>query len=172
MAIVTNTQSFEAGASGIFTPTLISRWKTGIDTVLLSLGRDITLHLSPTKMACPDPSCTFNSSYMQYIGAGGTLCLTCAGKGFIYEPRQTLYTANIRWINEPLAGDRFVEESIAGRIFQNIVRTKTVIDSFDHINESVGATIDGLNVEIFREPRKTSFVDPTYVVTFWKRVDK
>lgn len=143
-----------------------------MDMVLAGAGRDITIHLPPSKMPCPSPDCRFNSMYKKYVGVDGAICRDCAGQGFVQEPRQTIYTANIRWINEPLFGTRGQELIVAGRMLPNVVRTKTVSSSIDHIKESVGATIDGIDVELFEEPRPVGFVNVTYTVALWKEVGR
>ena len=58
-------------------------------------------------------------------------------------------------------------------VFGNYVRTKTVIQSFNHIQESLGATIDGVKVKLFQEPRKTGWAGTDlYVITWWERANK
>ena len=103
----------------------------------------------------------------------GTICRACGGQGFIFESRQTVYRANIRATNEPLAnpGD-WAETNVAGRKFENFVRTKMVAVAYDHIEESIGATIDGKEYELLREPRYSSYVNNHYVISWWKRVNR
>lgn len=172
MTIVPNSQSFSSAASGMALDNLESVWKDGIDAVLLGLGRDVTIHLPPTKSDCPDPDCRFNSSYKRFVSSNGSICRSCAGQGFLMEPRQTVYRANIRWTDQPIAGANFEESELAGRMVQNYARTKMVAAAYEHILQAVGATIDGINVELFEEPRYTGFVNTHYVVAIWKRVER
>lgn len=172
MAIVPNSQSFEPSASGMMLNLLEPVWKTNMDAVLMGVGRNITIHLPPIKNACPDTACRFNSSYKKFVSSDGSICRTCTGQGFLLEPRQTVYKANIRWTDQALAESDFQEAQLAGRVMPNHVRTKTVASSYQHILEAVGATIDGINVELFEEPRYTGFVNTHYVVAIWKRVNR
>jgi hypothetical protein len=172
MAVIPNSQSFAAAASGMTLENLEPTWKAGIDAVMLGLGRDITLHLPPSKLPCNDAGCRFNSSYKKFMNADGSICRTCTGQGWILEPRQTVYRANIRWVDQAMAESDFQESNLAGRIMPNHVRTKTVAASYQHIQECVGATIDGINVELFEEPRYTGMVNVHYVVAIWKRVNR
>ena len=176
MAIIVNNQSFSPNASGITISGLAGDFRTAMDTVLLGLGRDITIHLPPGKNACPDVNCVFNSTYKRYTGANGKICDTCKGQGFLIEPMQTIYLANIRWTNEPFnETTRDIEEQhVVGRIKQNFVRTKTVAIAFDHIIQSIGATIDGIDVELYQEPRRTGFgaAPLLYTVAWWKAMNR
>ncbi len=175
MAIIPNAQSFPTLASGTLI-NLAPTFQNTIDTVLTGLGRDITIHLPAGKSPCPDVTCKFNSTYQRYTGSGGKICETCKGQGFIVEPRQTIYIANIRWTNEPFnESTRNIQEVFEpGRLGANFIRTKTVAVSLDHIRESIGATIDGINVELFREPRQTGFgrAPLLYLVSWWKVVNR
>jgi hypothetical protein len=131
------------------------------------------LHLPPQKSSCPG-ACKFNSAYKKFIGTNGQLCRECKGSGFLLEPRQTLYRANIRWTDEPLdKSNRTGQNTTAGRVFTSLVRTKTVIESYDDILKSIGATVDGEPVKLFNNPRKTGFGNKLmYVVTFWEITNK
>lgn len=171
MAIIPNAQSFPTLPSGNLI-NLASTFKNTIDTVLTGLGRDITIHLPASKNPCPDVACVFNSTYGRYTGSSGKICETCKGQGFIIETRQTIYIANIRWTNEPF--NQIEEISVAGRMGVNFVRIKTVASSKTHIRKSIGATIDDVNVELFREPRHTGFgKEPLlYVISWWKVVNR
>jgi len=176
MAIIPNNQSFSVNASGVVLSSLVGDFKTSMDTVILGLGRDITIHLPPTQNPCPDITCKFNSTYQRYIGTNGKICETCKGQGFLIETRQTVYTANIRWTNEPFNENTRNTEEIfpPGRLGVNFVRTKTVNVSRDHVRQSIGATIDGTNVELVREPRDTGFGPSPliYVVAWWRVVNR
>ena len=176
MAIIPNSQSFSANASGITVSALAGDFRTAMDTVLLGLGRDITIHLPPGKNACPDVSCVFNSTYKRYTGANGKICNTCKGQGFLIEPMQTIYLANIRWTNEPFnENSRNIEEKhVAGRVAANFCRTKTVATSVNHVRQSIGATIDGVDVELFQEPRTTGFgaAPLLYTISWWKAINR
>ena len=69
MAIITNNQSFSPNASGLIIASFSDDFKIAMDTVILGLGRDITIHLPPTKSACPNTTdCIFNSTYKRYMG--------------------------------------------------------------------------------------------------------
>ena len=147
-----------------------------MDTVLTGLGRDITIHLPPSKSPCPDITCKFNSTYQRYVGTNGKICETCRGQGFLVEGNQTIYIANIRWTDEPFnESTRNIQEAFPpGRLGANFVRTKTVASSMDHLRQSVGATVDGINVELFMEPRFTGFgaAPLLYTITWWKVVNR
>lgn len=172
MAEISNSQSFYAGASGSLNFTYLHNvFKRNMDAVLVG-GRNIQVHLPPDKMPCTDVDCKYNSVYKKYLSTTGQVCQTCRGQGFIVEPRFTYYIANIRWTNEPLADRDLQEQNVIGRQEANFVRTKTVESSYDHIRQSEGATIDGLNVELFRQPRYVGFAGQLdYVVTWWKAVN-
>jgi hypothetical protein len=176
MAIIPNNQSFSVNASGVVLSSLVGDFKTAMDTVIIGLGRDITIHLPPSKSPCADVTCKYNSTYQRYIGTNGKVCETCKGQGFLVENNQTVYTANIRWTNEPFneSTTNIQEVFEPGRLGANFIRTKTVASSINHIRTSIGATIDGVNVELFREPRQTGF-GPTpllYAVAWWKVVNR
>lgn len=176
MTLIGNLQSFTAGASGIIGAGAQQQFKRAMDTVMTDLGRDITVHLDPAKMDCTDPDCAYDSFYKRHISVNGQVCQTCKGQGFIYEPRQTIYRANIRWTDEPFnlsARGLPVEDGLEfGRFGVNFCRTKTVESSFNHIKGSIGATIDGINVELVENPRYTAFGNILYVVSIWKEVDR
>jgi hypothetical protein len=173
MAIIQNNQAFIPLPSGQLINSLTT-FKNQIDTVLTGLGRNITLHLPPSKSPCLSVNCKYNSTYQIYTGINGKVCESCRGQGFVIETRQTIYIANIRWTNEPFnEGSNSIEKFEPGRFGVNFVRTKTVDSSFEHINTSVGATIDGVNVELIRQPRHTGFgrAPLLYVVSWWKEVN-
>jgi hypothetical protein len=172
MSIISNLQSFTSGASGVIGPTAKANFKRAMDTVMVDLGRDIEVHLEAARTDCTDPDCEYDSFYERHMSSTGAVCDTCKGQGFYVEPRQTFYRANIRWTDEPFNLNRFGSKSERnmefGRFGVNFVRTKTVETSYDHIKRSIGATIDGINVELFEQPRYTAFGDVLYVVTFWQ----
>lgn len=168
MALIQNNQSFNAGASGIVLSSINSLFKNKMDTVLLG-GRDITLHLPPEKTVCPG-SCKFNSTYNKYIGLDGKACRTCKGEGFILEHRYTIYKANIRWINESLSDVRGGgEDTPAGRLQENLVRIKTQSSAINHMNQSLGATIDGISCILWEQPRPHGWGGQVfYCTSMWK----
>lgn len=174
MTLVNNLQTFSSGASGVFN-TSGEAFKKAMDTVLQDLGREITLHLPPAKSACSDPGCTYDSFYGRNVSIDGQVCQLCKGQGFTYETRQTIYMANIRWTDEPFNNQskRIEEEQAAGRLGADFVRTKTVATAHDHIRQSIGANIDGINVELFEEPRYTGWGQQIlYVIAWWKKVNR
>lgn len=172
MAVVSNNQSFAVGASGTLIQGAASQFQTAMDTVLLGMGRNITLHLQPTKTRCPDPTCRYNDTYKKFMGQNGAPCRTCGGEGFFLEPRQTVYIANIRWLDDPLVAPGS-EEAVAGRMYMADVRTKTVAVSFNDILNCVAAEIDGIPVKLKTEPRRTGFGGNLYyTVAFWERQNK
>lgn len=172
MSIVPNSQSLTPIASGNIVNSLVTRFKSGADTVLIG-GRDITLHLPPALIECV-AGCKFNSTYEKYFGVGGALCRTCRGDGFTKEPRQTIYRANIRHTDESLASPRGGGENTpAGRVYEALIRTKTVIESYNHILLAETAEIDGIKCTLWNDPRQTGFGDTLlYVIAFWKKVNK
>lgn len=173
MAEVSNSESFDAQSSPTLVSGLDAIFKRNMDSVLRG-GRRITLDLPPAQTDCPSSSCKYNPAYDKYQGVDNSICRACKGQGFIFEPRYTLYTSNIRWTNEPLDKKKNTgEKTTGGRILGNYVRTKTVIQSFDHIEQCIGATIDGEKVKIYKEPRKTGWGDELYyVITWWERINK
>lgn len=173
MTIISNSQSFSTLPSGLLI-NMRSDFKNSMDTVLTGLGRNITIHLPAGKSPCPSSDCKYNSTYQRYTGINGKICEACKGQGFIVEPRQTIYLANIRWTNEPFnqANSNIKEISPAGRIGSDFVRTKTVYSSMDHVRKSIGCTIDGINVELFKEPRPIAFGDLLYTISWWKVVNR
>ena len=173
MSIVSNNESFNAASSGTIVDSLGGLFERQMHTVLLG-GRDISLDLAPVKTPCT-AGCKYNSTYNRYAGANGTaVCRACGGEGFILEPRQTIYKANIRWTDETLSNARGGnEDTPAGRISESLIRTKTHIASFDHINQCLGATIDGIKCTLWDEPRVTGWGGQLYfVVSFWKKANK
>ena len=51
----------------------------------------------------------------------------------------------------------------------NFARTKMNYGAMEHIKDAVGATIDGIEVELFDEPRFSGFGGQLkYVVALWK----
>lgn len=173
MPIIPNNESFEPGASGTLVTQFNSLFKKQMDSVLLG-GHDIVLDLPPASTDCPSPACRYNQTYDQWMGANGNLCQTCRGKGKIYEYRQTIYKCNRRWENRPI--DRTLtggQNTEGGRIHANVVRVKTHIASFDHITQSLGATLDGQKIKLIEEPRKTGWNGETYyVISWWERASK
>lgn len=162
--IVSNGQDLSGAQSGLMLPKL-AKFKSAMDGMLLE-GWTITLDLNPQKTDCP-AGCRYSPAFNMNVGANNALCPSCKGQGFLFEPRQTIYNCNRRWTNTPY------EKSPGGMIFGNYVRTKTVIQSFNHIQESLGATIDGVKVKLFQEPRKTGWAGTDlYVITWWERVNK
>lgn len=145
-----------------------------MDTVMLGMGRDLTLHLQPTKTRCPAPDCRYAQTYEKFIGANGQICRSCGGQGYFLEPRQTVYTANIRWIDGDLAtAEKGGKDTPAGRVIDADVRTKTVYASLADINNCVSAEIDGKPVKLKTSPRVTGFGGQLlYVVSYWEETNK
>jgi len=170
MGLIINAQDFVSTASGVISQSdLATQFHESMDVVLLTCGRDVTVHLPPTKSPCTDADCTFNSFYKKYVNAAGTVCASCRGEGFVIEPRYTVYKANIRWTDEPYTTRDGQERLEIGRMAADFARTKMVKEAFGHIKQAVGATIDGINVELFEEPRYTGFAGSLfYCVAWWK----
>ncbi len=170
MGLINNLQSFTTGASGVVNASAKARFKRAMDIVLVDLGRDVTMHLEPSRTACADPNCAYDSFYKRYLGNNGQVCQSCRGQGFTLEPRFTIYRANIRWTNEPYNNEssEIEEQQSFGRLGADFVRTKMVQVAFDDIKDSIGATIDNINVELFEEPRFVGFGDLLYTVAIWK----
>jgi len=173
MPIVPNSQVFSPASSGLTISALAPLFKAQGDTVLIG-GRDIVLDLKPIKSPCPS-ACKFIQAYGVYVDSvTGGPCTTCRGRGFTYEQRQTIYRANIRWTNEPL--DKAIkggQGTPAGQVPGDFVRTKTVIESYNHIVSADGATIDGIKVKMFQPPRQTGFGGTLmYVITWWEDANK
>lgn len=172
MAIIPNGQQFSAFASGLIPTAIYNTFKQHMDGVLYGLGRNITIHLPPAKNRCLS-NCQFNSTYKRFTNANNQICADCRGDGFVFEQRQTIYKANIRWTHNPfndaiLDGD----STVGARNSRAFVRTKTVYDSYENIMKSIGATIDGINVKLQNDPQITSFgPNNLYVVTIWKKED-
>lgn len=174
MTVVSNNQSFYATASGSTIQGLANQFRNGMDTVLLGMGRNITLHLEPSKQRCPSGSCRFNDTYKKFIGSNGQVCRTCGGDGYLIEPRQTVYIANIRWIDKDLLNAKTGGDGTpAGRVYDADVRVKTVAASFEDIKNCIGATIDGIPVKLKTDPRQTGFGGQVfYVISYWERTGK
>jgi hypothetical protein len=173
MPIIPNNESFSTGASGVLVTAHTAIFKKQMDSLLMG-GHDITLDLPAASTDCPDPNCRYNQTYSQYMGLSGGLCSTCKGKGKIYEHRQTIYKCNRRWQNKPidrtLTGNQATE---GGRIHANVVRVKTHIASFNHIMQSLGATLNGQKLKLIEEPRKTGWNGTNlYVISWWERASK
>jgi len=173
MPIIPNNESFEPTSSGLLVTQLTSIFKQRMDSVLLG-GYDITIDLPAGSSDCPDPNCRYNQTFDQWIGLDGGLCASCRGKGKIYEHRQTIYKCNRRWENKPidrsLTGNQATE---GGRIHANVVRVKTHIASYDHIKQSLGATLDGRKIKLSEEPRKTGWGGTNlYVISWWEEANK
>lgn len=171
MSLISNLQMFVTGASGLIN-TSDQVFKKSMDTVINDLGRDIQIHLPPSKSPCSSPDCRFDSFYKKYVSSNGAVCSDCKGQGFFLEPRRTIYKANIRWTDNPYTDSTSSAEPVdmqVGRFGVNFVRTKTVAESFTNIQGSVGATIDGIDVELFHQPRYTAWGPQLlYVATYWK----
>ena len=175
MAIILNNQTFNPSASGDAIQGLTDDFHAAMDTVLLGMGRDVIIHLPPAKSPCPSPDCVFNSFYKRYMGTNEKVCEACKGQGFVVETRQTVYLANLRWTDEPFNESRrnIEEKQAVGRMGQNFLRMKTVASSHDHIRQSIGATVDTINCELFEEQRYTGFGGQLlYVVSWWKVVNR
>lgn len=177
MGFVGNSQTFFSGASGILNKTdMADKFELLNDAVLVA-GRDITVHLKPSRSNCTDANCKYNSFYKSYIGVNNQICEACRGQGFVIEPRWTIYRANIRWTNRAFddGGGRLQEPTSEGfgKIGVDFVRTKTDISSFSDLRDSIGATIDDEQVELIQEPRKTGFSGRLMnVVTWWRKINR
>jgi len=172
MAIIPNNQSFHPQASGTLISGLSSIFKQNMDTVLLG-GRDIIIHLPPKKTPCV-AGCKYNSTYKRYMGNNQALCPSCKGDGFKKETRQTIYRANIRQTDEPLSDSvTSGEDTVGGRVYRTLISTKTVIESYDHILQSEGATIDGIHCTLWNDPRTTGWNGQLYyVISYWQKANK
>jgi hypothetical protein len=170
VANIINAQTFATAASGALDQTsLAEQFREAMDTVLLTCGRDVIVHLPPSKLPCVSSDCVFNSFYKKFVSQAGKVCETCRGEGFIIEPRHTTYIANIRWTNEPYYNPNGEERAVAGRIGADFVRTKMVKEAFNHIKQARGATVDSIQVELLEEPRLTGFAGSLfYCVAWWK----
>jgi hypothetical protein len=173
MVLIPNNESFFPGASGSIVTKHLSVFKKHMDSMLLG-GTTITLDLPAGSTDCPDPTCRYNPSYDQFMGAGGVICRSCRGKGKVYQHRETQYKCNRRWENEPIAkaltGDQATE---GGRIKTNLVRVKTHIASYGDILKSTGATIDDIKIKLFKSPRKTGLNGQLcYVISWWEEANK
>lgn len=165
--IVQPNQSFSSYASGLIPPGLGTIFKENMDAVVYSMGRDVSINLKPAKSPCL-AGCVFNSFYKKFTNATNQICSDCRGEGSVNETRQVAYKANIRWMNQP-----YDDVGQPVRTSENYVRTKMQVGAFDHIKESIGANVDGTNIELFQEPRKTGFMSQLlYVVAIWKVVDR
>lgn len=173
MGQVSNSQSFSAGASGVIVTGKTALFKRKMDSLLLG-GWDFTIDLPPHKTDCPSSTCKYNPVYDRYVDLQGGPCRACAGQGFIFEPRWTVYKCNRRWTNEPLdKSENTGEKTVAGRVFGNFVRIKTVAAAWNHIHQSIGGTIDGVKVKLYEEPRYTGWGGTNlYIVSWWERVNK
>lgn len=172
MGQVANSESFAAGASGIITTNKSTLFRRKMDSLLLG-GTQITIDLPAGEQPCPS-SCKYNPTYGQYVGVNRRLCRSCSGRGFILEPRYTVYKCNRRWTNESLdQSENTGEKTIGGRIYGNFVRVKTVEAAWDHIHQSLGASIDGVKVKLYQGPRRTGWNgNNLYIVSWWERVNK
>lgn len=172
MSLLSNLQVFNSGSSTTLVSALGNIFEQQQHTVLLG-GRNISIDLPPQKTPCP-ASCKFNSTYNRYTGNGTAICGACAGQGFTLDQRQTTYIANIRHTDELLDNPRGGgEDTPAGRVYQTLIRTKTHITSLDHINQSLGATIDGFKCKLWGEPRVTGWNGELYfVVSYWQKTNK
>ena len=174
MGQVTNNQTFLV-SSGVITTTVVTKFRIAMDKILIS-GPEVNIDLKPGRTKCPAVDCKFNPPYNKYMGTNNAICRSCKGQGFIFEPRWTVYKCNRRWANEPIEGafkNQGRQATVAGQIYGNFVRIKTVVQSFNHIQQSIGATIDGLKVKLFQEPRITGFGGTNlYVISWWERANK
>lgn len=172
MGEVPNSESFDANSSSSLVNNMYGKFKQQMDTVLQG-GYEITIDLEPGKTDCPS-NCRYNPAYKRHQGINGGICATCKGEGFVYDPRFTTYKCNRRWTNEPLdAAENTGEDTVPGRVGANFVRVKTVAASWNHIVRSIGATIDGQKVKLYREPRYVGWGGQnTYVISWWERASK
>ena len=132
MAIIPNAQSFHPTASGTLISYFTPSFQASMDSVIVGMGRDVTIHLPAAK-------------------------------------------ANLRWTDEPFnESTRNIQEiGTPGRLGSNFLRMKTVQVSQVHIRESIGASVDGINLELFEEPRYTGFGGQLlYVISWWKVVNR
>ncbi len=165
--LVPNSQLFSSFSSGLIPAAAHNQFKERMDGVLYGLGRDVTVHLKPTKARC-GATCVYNQTYKKWTDSSNQLCSSCKGEGWALEHRQTIYKANIRWTNQPYGDD-----AAPIRTSENFVRTKMVYAALEHIKESIGAIVDGVNVELLQQPRTTGFgaTPLLYCVAIWKVVD-
>jgi hypothetical protein len=173
MGLIPNNQTFIAGASGTIVTDKSTVFRRRMDSVLLG-GWNITIDLPPGQSDCPSPRCRYNPTYERYQDINGGPCRDCKGQGSIVEPRYTIYKCNRRWTNEPLdQSENTGEKTVAGRVFGNYVRVKTVGAAWEHIQNSIGATIDGVKVKLYREPRRTGWGGTNlYIISWWERANK
>jgi len=171
MVLVPNSQSFSV-PSGVMN-SRAWKFKRAMDSVLID-GRDIILDLEPQKIACTG-GCRYNPTYDKYMGPNNVICQACRGTGFSYTNRQTIYKCNRRWTNEPFDNSlrNAGQKTPGGLVLGNFVRVKTVIQSYDHIMSSIGATLDGFKIKLVREPRPTGWGDARfYLISWWERANK
>lgn len=173
MGLIPNNESFAAGASGTIVTGRLGVFRKNMDSLLLG-GWEITIDLPPAKTDCTSSNCRYNPTYERYQDVNGGICRECSGRGFTIEPRYTVYKCNRRWTNEPLDEVKNTgEKTTGGRILGNFVRVKTVKAALNHINSSIGATIDGVKVKLYEEPRLTGWGGTNlYVISWWEKINK
>lgn len=171
MSLVPNSEDLTGALSGLMVAST-TRFKNTMDGLLVD-GWVITLDLPAVKLPCP-ANCTFNPTYDKYVGVNTLICPVCKGQGSVFEQRQTNYKCNRRWTNNPLdKSSNGGQNTLGGMVFGNYVRVKTHISSFNHIQQSLGATLDGLKLKLYEEPRKTGWAGTDlYVISWWERANK
>lgn len=173
MGLIVNNESFSTNASGVLVTQYTSIFKDNMDSLLIG-GWDFTIDLPAHKTDCPSPACKYNPTYERYVDVNGGPCRACTGRGFILEPRWTVYKCNRRWTNEPFdQSENTGEKTIGGRVLGNFIRVKTVAAALDHIKQSIGGQIDGVKVKLYKEPRLTGWGGSNlYVVSWWEVMNK
>lgn len=158
-------------------------FKVKMDELLSDLGRPIVLNLHPTVSDCPN--CTFNSVLgksnniydplnpnplngpLNKVFLDGQRCPVCNGQGTLNIPRTITYTATI--------SKRFTEREILEakirKVTPSTIKTTTVIDSFNDINNCDSALIDGLLYRLAGEVSKTGLQQLIRVKAFWDRAE-
>lgn len=170
MVDIANSEAFTPYSSGLVT-SLGTTFKAAMDTVLIA-GRNLVLDLPPAQQSC-NANCKYNPTYDRFTEPNGRVCGACGGRGFVNIGRQTTYKCNRRWTNEPYEQLGQGEDTVGGRIIGNFVRVKTHIASLAHIKEAKGATLDGVKITLYEEPRKTGWADQVYyLVSWWEKAQK
>lgn len=153
-----------------------------MDELLVDLGRTITLKLKPSISDCPNcgynstlerSNRIYNTSNPNALGAlnkpflDGQRCPVCNDAGVLKETNEVDYTATI----SKTPKEHEVLQAGIGRMNPNMVKTNTVIGSYDDIKNCQLAKIDGLYYKPIGEAIKTGLQELIRVKQFWERAE-
>jgi len=157
---------------------LVNVYNSRLKQLISDMGRDIVLTLQPLQVDCPNCGWDFtqgrsNNQYTSNASGDnfnksfptGTRCPVCQGVGKLIFQRTYDYKALVGF-SPPPEEFNYTEYGITP---DQVVRTKTTIETFRNMELAQYAKIQGVEYEKITQPRKTGLRDDLFVLVYWKR---